>query len=529
MEVESIAKELDRLSKLVGFGNFDQALAGVEAVYQKVKESAERNAVYFRILSNIASVFIDIGHMKPSVESTGTGLSILNEHKDEIIKQIGSDSYFYNLGNAKSNLVCEKNPFKQNFSTIEQLVEVKNDFWKAIKFSGDSITGKVHPTYIVNIGNSLKQQFRIAEALDCYDRVNSLNLDIPQSWINRSETLIMLNQVSNTYSIQMLEQIKDGYENVLSSQEIPPSWLEYYRQKSAFHQNKIREVREDADIDIDLHDSDKTKSEYNELSEYRKFCLDNNLSLSEHGLYCACAGSSRDNLTIPTLGGVVGDFVVPMEMVLNRLKSEFSFARHLYFDYLTTEQDYELLHDSCFSELFNDELLGIDVEKLRTAFRSCFGILDKIGIAICELLDLYPPNGKVYFQSFWQLDKENRRAKFNSLKSPGLLSLYSIATDLNDRKGGEWSFLKQLRNDLEHEFVVVHKTENRSDIYKSYDFIKNIVFIKEGDFLDHLERILQLTRSAIFSFVFAVRDKALNEKKDDVVYLPNSILRKDYK
>jgi tetratricopeptide (TPR) repeat protein len=529
MEVESIAKELDRLSKLVGFGNFDQALAGVEAVYQKVKKSAERNAVYFRILSNIASVFIDIGHMKPSVKSTETGLIILNEYRDEIIEQIGSDSYFYNLGNAKSNLVCEKNPFKQNFSTIEQLVEVKTDLWKAIKYNGDSIAGKVHPTYIVNLGNSLKQQFRIAEALDCYDRVNSLNLDIPQSWINRSETLIMLNQVSNTYSIQMLEQIKDGYENVLSSQEIPPSWLEYYRQKSAFHKNKIREVREDADIEIDLHDSDKTKSEYNELSEYRKFCLDNNLSLSEHGLYCACAGSSRDNLTIPTLGGVAGDFVVPMEMVLNRLKSEFSFARHLYFDYLTTEQDYELLHDSCFSELFNDELLGVDVEKLRTAFRSCFGILDKIGIAICELLDLYPPNGKVYFQSFWQLDKENRREKFNSLKSPGLLALYSIATDLNDKKGGEWSFLKKLRNDLEHEFVVVHKTDNPSDIYKSYDFIKNIVFVKKDDFLDHLERILQLTRSAIFSFVFAVRDKALNEKKHDGVYLPNSILRKDYK
>jgi hypothetical protein len=304
--------------------------------------------------------------------------------------------------------------------------------------------------------------------------VNSLNLDIPQSWINRSETLMMLNQVSHSYSIQMLEQIKNGYENVLSSQDIPASWLAYYRQKAALHQNKIREVCEDADIEIDLHNAEKTKSEYSELSEYRKFCLGNNLSLSEHGLYCACAASSRDNLTIPTLDGVVGDFVVPMEMVLNRLKSEFSFARHLYFDYLTTEQDYELLHDSCFSELFNDELLGIDVEKLRTAFRSCFGILDKIGIAICELLDLYPPNGKVYFQSFWQLDKENRREKFNSLKSPGLLALYSIATDLNDKKGGEWSFLKQLRNDLEHEFVVVHKTENPSDIYKSYDFIKTL-------------------------------------------------------
>ena len=528
MDIENIAFELSRLSEMVDLGQFDEASSGVETLYRHIDDVAERNSVFFRIVSNIASIFIDVGHMKPCVESAQKGLDILNQYKNEIVEQIGEDAYFYNLSNAKSNLITEKNPFNQTFSTIEQLVDVKTDLWKAIKSCGTIDSVKTQPTYVVNLGNALKQQFRISEALDCYDSVNSLNLDIPQSWINRSETLMMLNQVSNTYSIQMLEQIKNGYENILLSQKIPPMWLEYYRKQVVYHHDKIIEASKNADIEIDLHDLDKTKSEYNELSDYRKFCLDNNLSLSEHGLYCACAGSSRDNLTIPTLGGVVGDFVIPMEMVLNRLKSEFSFARQLYFDYLTTEQDHELLHDSCFSELFNDELLGIDVEKLRTAFRSCFGILDKIGIAICELYNLYPPNGKVYFQSFWQLDQDNRREKFNSHKSPGLLALYSIATDLNDRKGGELSFLKQLRNDLEHEFVVVHKIDNPSDIYKSYEFIKTIVFIKEDDFLNHLKRLLQLTRSAIFSFVFAVRDKALNEKKDGRIYLPKSILRKDY-
>lgn len=529
MDIESIEFELRRLSEMVDIGQFDEALNGVNTLYGDIGESKERNAVFFKIVSNIASIFVDVGHMKPCVESTQKGMNILSQYKDEIVEQIGEGAYFYNLSNAKSNLITEKNPFNHTFATIEKLVDVKKDLWKAIKSCDDIDRVKAQPTYIVNLGNSLKQQFRISEALDCYERVNTLNLDIPQSWINRSETLMMLNQVSNTYSIQMLEQIKNGYENVLSSEEIPPPWLEYYRQQVASHQDKIIEAYKEAETEMDSHDLDKTNSEYNKLSDYRKFCLDNNLSLSEHGLYCSCAGSSRDNLTIPTSGGVVGDFVVPMEMVLNRLKSEFSFARHLYFEYLTKEQDYELLHDSCFSELFNDELLGIDVEKLRTAFRSCFGILDKIGIAICELFDLYPPNGTVYFQSFWQLDRDDRREKFNSHKSPGLLALYSIATDLNDRKGGEWSFLKQLRNDLEHEFVVVHKTDSPSDVYKSYEFIKSIVFIKEDDFLNHLERLFQLTRSAIFSFVFAVRDKALDEKKDGRTYLPNSILRKDYK
>lgn len=527
MEVENVAIELSRLSGLVDIGQFDEAFYGIDILYRDVSKVNEKDSLFFVIISNIASIFIDVGHMNHSTESTQKGLDILKKYKAEIIEQIDEDAYYYNLSNAKSNLVKEKNPFNHTFSSIEQLIEIKKDLWKAIKSSSE-VFNTTTPTYIVNLGNSLKQQFRISEALACYDLVNSLELDIPQSWINRSETLMMLNQVSHTYSIQMLEQIKEGYEKVIFSQAIPPQWVDHYKEQARFQQNKIDEACLEAGIESDVHDKETTELEYKQLSDYRKFCLSNNLTLSEHGLYCSCVGSSRDNLTIPTTEGVVGDFVIPMEMVLNRLKSEFSFSRHLYFEYVSMQQDKEVLHDSCFSELFNDELLGLDVEKLRTSFRSCFGILDKIGIAICQLFDLYPANGMVYFQSFWQLDRDNRREKFNNCKNPGLLALYSIATDLNDKKDGEWSFLKQWRNDLEHEFVVVHKDDKPSDIYKSYDFMKNIVFIKEEDFRENLKRILQLTRSAIFSFVFAVRHKALNEKKEGALYLPNSINRQDY-
>jgi len=528
MEIKAISLELSRLSKLVDIGDFEDAWNATNALYKKTGKTEERGNLYFLIMSNIASIFIDIGHMWPNVDSSKKGLEILEEYKIEIIDQIGEGAYHYNLSNGKSNLIADKNPFNHDFSKIEKLIEIKTDLWKAIKLSNSNGSVPNEPTYIVNLGNSLKQQFRISEALGCYDVVNSLGLDIPQSWINRSETLMMLNRVSNTYSIQMLQQIKEGYENIILSKQIPPQWVQYYQSQVELHQNRIDEAASEAGIEPGLHDKEETQKEYNELSDFRKFCLDNNLSLSEHGLYCACAGSARDNLTIPTMSGVVGNFVVPMEMVLNRLKSEFSFSRRLYFEYINNERDNELLHESCFSELFNDELLGLDVEKLRTAFRLSFGILDKIGVAICQLFDLYPPNGNVSFQSFWQLDRDNRREKFNRHKNPGLLALYSIATDLNEKKDGEWSFLKQLRNDLEHEFVVVYKSEEPSDIYSSYEFMKDMVFIKEEEFIENLKRLLQLTRSAIFSFVFTVRDKAISEKKDDGLYAPNSILRKNY-
>ncbi|MEP0174600.1 MAG: LA2681 family HEPN domain-containing protein [Paraglaciecola sp.] len=528
MQAEVIEQQIISLSRLIGLGQFDQALSGMKALQQSVDDVKSEGDIYYSSLANVASLLIDIGQMKPCIASTKAGLAILTDHKERMLDYLGEDNYFYNLSNAKTGLIEEPNPFKHSFSTIEQLVDIKTDLWKAIRFQRENDKDDIEPTFLVNLGNCLKRQFRLVEAIECYDQVIAMGFDIPQAWLNRSEALLMLHQVSNTYSIQMLMQIKNGYENVVVSQEVPPTWIGYYQSQVDLHAKKIEELCEEHGIGPDPHDELNTKKEYDALSEYRKFCLDSNLTLSEHGLYCACAGSARDNLTIPTYDGVVGDFVLPMELVLNRLKSEFSFARHLYYEYISFDESIDLLHESCFSELFNDELLGIDVERLRTAFRCCFGILDKIGVAICELYGLYPPNKTVSFQSFWQLDRNGRREQFDQVKNPGLLALYSIATDLNDRKEGEWHFLKKLRNDLEHDFVVVHKGNQPSDVYASSDLLNHIVFIKEGEFITYVEKLLQLTRSAIFSFVFAVRDKALKEKSDDGLYIPQPLFRQDF-
>ena len=162
--------------------------------------------------------------------------------------------------------------------------------------------------------------------------------------------------------------------------------------------------------------------------------------------------------------------------------------------------------EDCFTELLNYEVLGVPIEKLRTSFRLCFGILDKIAVAICRLYDL-KPKGQIYFQNFWRLDEDGRRERFESIKSPGLLALYSIATDLNMHKNGEWSCFKDWRNSLEHGLFVVQEEDSGLDPYASFSIGIEKVLLK--DFLYFLEQLLQLTRSAIFSFVFSVRDSAL--------------------
>jgi len=516
MELVTIIEKLKLINNDINNAEFIESFNLLKEILFEINKF-EKNELTYQILFNIACYCVDIGHMNINSEASEIGIKLFTNYQEKFI-ELFKENFYYNLGNAKSNLLGNDVNLdimnNQSFYDIEKLVEIKSNYWKAIKYANKK--HPMFPKFTVNLGNSLKRQFRLIEALDCYDRVNKLYLDIPQGWINKAESLVLLHQISDTYSIQMYKQIRQAYRNASNSKNIPPSWIPYYNDQVTYYSDIIQTVCIEENIELDIHDSLNTQKEYESLSDYRKFCLNANLSLSEHGLYCKCYESAIDNLTIPTSNTKEKNFVLPMEQVLNRLKSEFSFARHLYYEYLTHRTPNELYFELGFAPFFNDELLGLDIEKLRTSFRLCFGILDKIGVAICELYNLYPhPQNKiVYFQNFWQLDGNDRREKFNQIKTAGLLALYSIATDLNDKKDGEWAFFKDYRNALEHSFFVIHQNEQPHDLFNSYSFMNdNIVFEQESRFVEHLKLLLQLTRSAIFSFVFMVREEALKDEE----------------
>ena len=348
-----------------------------------------------------------------------------------------------------------------------------------------------------------------------------MNLDIPQAWTNRSECLSIISQINNSSSIKQGREIALGFRNASKSSNLPPKWAISYLARAEKIENDIE--RDCLDLEIDVEDdSHLDKQEYQSLSEYRRWCLDSFLSLSEHGLYCKCYGSAIDNLNIPTpTRAIAGDFILPMEKVLNRLKSEFGLARLMLYEYAFAKENNDIDDDAGYSELYDNELLGTNIEKLRTAFRVCFGILDKIGNTIALLFDLQlkTKKGKVrssYFHTFWELEDEDRLQKFESYDNEGLIGLYSIACDLNHNLEGQLNFYKQWRNALEHSFVFIYENEKPESIESSSTYYEEPVFISESEFVESAEHVLQLTRSAIFSFVFAVRIKAEKEALEGI-------------
>jgi len=257
------------------------------------------------------------------------------------------------------------------------------------------------------------------------------------------------------------------------SKNVPDWYIRQWEAKRDRLQNKLKKhgyTEKDIEHDVEL-----TKTEADSHSDYRKFCLKHSLCLSEHSLYCDCIGADRDNLTIPKTSGPIGGDDVPiMELRLNRIKSEYAIARLLFYESSEINQKkWEPYNkEVSFTELYEDEAVGHRPEMLRTSFRLCFGILDKIAHAVSELFDLSDPDEPLAFERFWRprgkgLSKKQkgRWEKINQIENFPLLALYSQATDLNYQVG-EWGNFKVWRNALEHEgLILIQSSDKPLDIY----------------------------------------------------------------
>ncbi|HCM9552976.1 TPA: hypothetical protein N5O20_000869 [Enterobacter kobei] len=523
MDINYIVSKMRYINELINSGTFDSAYKNVKDILSGIDDINTIKANRIIILSNLAGNLIDIGSFSNIKSIAEEGLSIFINNKDDMLTIMKKSSYYYNVANGMS-AVLDFNPHDDaDIDSSIKLNEVKNNYWKAFKFSREE--GCIPPELIINLANALKRQYRISESMDYYEQAISIDDSIPQAWVNRSETLELLNELSTTYTYKMIKEVIRGYECAIKSGKCIPSWIATYQRKIRYSESVLSESFEDTVEDINT-DERLTREEYDALSLYQRFCIDNNLMLSDHSLYCNCYASSKDNISIATTEkGVFGDFIVPMEMVLNRLKAEYSLARKMFFEYKIGSDFFDEDSEACYSELYNGEVLYENVERLRIAFRSCFGVLDKIAVALCKLFDLKPDRGHIYFHNFWQIRDEKRKDKINKINNKGLLGLFSIAMDLND-KNGELAFFRNWRNDLEHKLLVIHEKDMLVDLYNSYGYFDEVKFIEKEEFEQHLLQLIKIVKSAVILFVFTIRIEGKRNIPDDVFAITNTIERK---
>lgn len=465
------------------------------------------------LLAEIAGSYITIGSESYNITSVEKGLSIFQDNIEILKSAITEDSIDYCLGNGFHAIykitIQEKDNFFPNPENVKgSLFDAKQYYLKAFKKINLEQLNDYSIQILTNLGNNLNHSGRVVEALQLFDMVLFHNPTFPQAIVSKADGLrYMLNITNCPITISLFAEIYRLY-NIASEQKIV---LEEIRQTVELGKEKSANFLTDNNIKLDTleNEFELNNEEYQNHPENLKFFLDNFLSLSEHSLYCKCNGAKIDDLAIGFPGFVTTDVkIIQLELLNNRLKSEFSLARQLYFDFLNQNQIDNIHYENAVNGIVN----GIKYEQLRTSFRQCFGILDKIAEGLCYLFDLEIKEGEnIYFESFWNSKKKpDRWTAINEFKNIHLTALYSIACDLN-KKNGEFGFYKDWRNRIEHGLFSL----TNSDYYdKNWE---NEMFSNKTtteNFENKTKHLLQLTRASIFSFVFCVRHELITRKEN---------------
>ena len=504
----------DRLYHLLDNEDYNQAKEIIENQFKETLKLNDKEKLIHQI--SLYGILIDIGCESQNENDLKKAITFYESKEKELEGIITKSSYYYNLANAKhglSKIFYSKNRGVHTLSTTkEKFQEPINLYWLAYKtrnHNDDSLL----PQILINLSNSLITVNRIVEGLQFLDIVLKKHPSFPQALISKGDSLNYLNTVTNSStSVALYTQIYQSYNKGILSNKIPPTLLKKFKHKRA----EVRKKLEDYNFDINDLKSEivKTKEEYDKHTSFRKFCIDNHLSLNQHAIYCGCVAAEKDDLQIGVKHGTFKSNIIPkLELLLNRIKSEFAFARWMYYK-SNSEEPFD--YDIKFSELLDGEIINSQSEMLRSSFRICYGILDKIALGICKLYNL--DSKRIHFETFWE-DKK-RKAKLNEIKNIHLTALYSIACDLNTRTG-ELKQFKNWRNKLEHNLLILKDTsKDIPDVLNIFDDEQFVAVVDINDFNSKTINLLQHTRAAIFSYVYCVRLQTIMQKpnEDDKTY-----------
>ena len=494
LELKKINEAINAINNSIDSEQYQEALFGCNTMLTEL-EKHEKSEFALHLFFNLAAQFIDTGNFLRNVDAVSIGIKIL-ENNSEFYEKEYKVNYYYNLANGKLSLAndCGYSNDNVNFHNIALYNDVKNLYWKAYKIINKEDDYDLYEQNVINLANTLKQLFRFSEALQLYDLVIQKNTHYPQAWLNRSSCLEKFDKLLDHRTEKMIIEILKGYKFASQSPLIPTAWMPYYNNQINHLTNQL------SSKNLETEDLETSK-EYSSMSDFRQWCIKENLTLNIHGMYCPCIANERDTLTLFE-SVISSQNILQYEQYLNRIKAEFSLIRVLYYESKFTDSS-KFDYESCYSELNDQEIINIRSEKLRTCFRLCFSILDKLAIFLCQYFSLKIEKNTA-FNNFWHQNKSALESKENF----ALIAINSLIFDLNE-KNGQLGFYKVWRNALEHHilFLVPNTFELSNDSTHTY--------VKISDFENSLLNLIQLTRSSIFSTVFAIVEDLRQKMPDD--------------
>ncbi|WP_299498542.1 LA2681 family HEPN domain-containing protein [uncultured Roseobacter sp.] len=449
-----------------------------------------------------AVVLVDCGDAMNDVTSVSQGVEIF----DELMKIAKPDSALsYNLANGlqvRSRLghgplsLVAGQAFEDRFQARVHFGSVMRDSSASYELRSQALT---------NIGILLLETSRWVEALDCFQKALIL---LPRNGIAAYQEMRhsmrlagLFCRKSETYQtychvdtlLERIRQLSDvvsaNYDTVVefSGKEVLPT---------------VKKAVEDA---AKIKPGRKKRIQ----NPYFAFIEENGLALSIHCSAKEYSSGRFDLLTVPSIHAKISDEqrVPEIFAMINVMKSDFAFARQVYFDVREYDTDTPFFETTSHADTLDYAVYGVRFSALTSAQRIAFDILDKIAVALACYLGMKKAH-KTSFSDIW--GKTGKGGIFtlneeiaNSFRSgnPGLIALYNIYHDISkdDSRGhGFMEAHKSYRNSSTHRFSVLH-----DDMFPDDHSSSSLAV--DHTHLNRFESLtldsLKLVRAALFYFV----------------------------
>lgn len=473
---------------------------------------------------NILAILFETGRESQNIETIKIGLDFSEKQN---FKEFSNDDkmiFHYNVANG--------------WSYYQQLTSVinSNEFWSfnlkeleqqainlrlALSYSEKSANSQKKCEILTNLGNLFSHLGRFSEAQLYWQKVLTIDSSFPMAVGNIGFGLFHYSKVLYDDGHQILFfKFAHKYLKIAVSSNI------YEEAKTGFRDiiNLLESILDKEELvniqDLKEFPIGNSKAE----KEYRKWCLENHLFLNPLNDIVIDNIAGHDCLLLPTMT-LKFDKPPIYQTIFNQIKQEFVSARHMLFEGLTQKE----LHYSDTDNLQLDTLdyatYSYSTEKIKTAFRLCYSILDKIGYLLNDYLSLDFKPDRVSFRSIWNIhDKETKslilNPKISQTQNWPFRGLYLLSKDLYE-KDVEFSSpiepeakeLAQIRNFIEHKsFKIVEFGESGL-------FDNGLTYVIErNQFEQKSLNLIKLIRAGMIYLSLGIN---LEEKKKEI---PNPVL-----
>jgi len=502
-------KEIYVISDLINKGDYQKALNYLHAL--EIKNSRNKTIKY-----NMASFLIDIGfglkNSKIVREGIDKGEKLL---KDPFYKSHKANLY-YNCANGYMSLFQLEYDKKRGF---EQLVNNKNlqdakcNFREAIK-EVDNFDFKFRRQLWTNYGNCLDSLGRGIEALYAYEEALKIDSNFSMALGNKAKAMRFFADISGIYRAAVYIKSYQILKSILENEDLIA--FGGIAAKRSF-ENEIKQIESKfKDKSLLTENLEHPQCNLTHATSFEKFyiefCSKHKLFLNFHIHEGKCEASIVDPIFISLITSINDNKTFyDLAKYINQIKEDYATARLLLVQSQFKRGDFNnISRKTTFVNTLDYSVFNIYIGLLKSAFKEAYNILDKISRFINEYYE-FGIKDDIYFTSIWQY-KVNKndwkiRPKIINSKNISLYSLYDIFMDF---KSGYYEKIREIRNALTHERLVIYdssiltKWDNKNDKYNiGYDTM-----------LSQTIKLLQLIKSSIIYLINFVQLEENKKRKD---------------